>query len=91
VWPSVFHANLVLRERGEHRTLWGVTFRAQPASTLWWSTPLDRRIVAIPLHDPYGDNWLLAFGMPYFRDVEAKATVRVLRWQRPTEDVSQVP
>jgi hypothetical protein len=91
VWPEVFHANLVLRERGEHRTLWGVTFRAQPPSVLWWYTPLGRRIVAIPVHDEHGDNWLKSFGMPWFRDVERRGTVRVLRWRRPTDDEDQHP
>jgi hypothetical protein len=104
VWPTIFHAHLVLNERGEQRPLWGVTFRAQPTSQLWWNTPLEGRIVGIPLHDPYGekgrvvgiplhdtfgDNWLLAFGMPGFRDVERRDTLRVLRRQRDTDEVDR--
>jgi hypothetical protein len=30
VWPVVFHANLVLHERGADRRIWGVAFRSHP-------------------------------------------------------------
>src|SRR5207302_6490489 len=82
VWPAVFHANLTLHERGESRVVWGVTFRGQPASTLWWDSPQKARCVCIPVDDPYGDNWLISFGFSRFRDVERRATVRVLRHRR---------
>jgi hypothetical protein len=81
VWPAVFHANLTLYERGEARTIWGVTLGGQPTSRLWWHVPQKERCVCIPVNDPYGDNWLLAFGFSRFRDVERRATVRVLRRQ----------
>ncbi len=39
VWPAVFHANMVLHERGDDRTIWGVTLRSDPTRRLW--EPLD--------------------------------------------------
>jgi hypothetical protein len=41
------------------------------------------------LHDPYGENWLSAFGMPGFRDVERRDTLRVLRRQHDTDEVDR--
>jgi hypothetical protein len=79
VWPAVFHVNLTLYERGESRTIWGVTFRGQPASERWRGIPLNQRCACIEANDPYGDNWLLSFGMTRFRDVARRQTVRVLR------------
>jgi hypothetical protein len=81
VWPAVFHVNLALYERGEPRTVWGVTFGGQPTSTLWRDVRQEDRCVCIPAKDPYGDNWLLSFGFSRFRDVQRRATVRVLRRQ----------
>ena len=81
VWTTVFHVNLTLYERGESRSVWGLTFRGQPTSEIWRNMPREERCVCIPVNDPFGDNWLLAFGLSRFRDVERKGTVRVLRWQ----------
>jgi hypothetical protein len=86
VWKTVFHARLTLYERGDPRNVWGVTFRGQPASELWRDTPQEERCVCIAVNDPYGDNWLLAYGFSRFRDVARRPTVRVLRRQpRPSE------
>ena len=81
VWPAIFHVNLALYERGESRTVWGVTFGGQPTSTLWRTIPQEQHRVCIPVNDPYGDNWLLSFGFSRFRDVQRRATMRVLRRQ----------
>jgi hypothetical protein len=81
VWPAVFHVNLTLRERGESRTVWGVTYGAQPTSMVWRTIPQDKRCVCIPVNDPYGDNWLISFGFSRFRDVQRRPTVRVLHRQ----------
>jgi hypothetical protein len=89
VWPAVFHAHLVLRERGEHRDLWGVTLRGQPASIYWWSSPRGPRIVGVPLHDTFGALWLESFAMPNFKEVERRATLRILRWRKPTRQEDQ--
>jgi hypothetical protein len=47
-WVSVFHANLVLHERGEDRTIWGVSGRCTSTWDLWGRTPLeDLRIATL--------------------------------------------
>ena len=86
VWPAIFHANLALYERGESRTVWGVTLGGQPTSMLWRTIPQEQRCVCIAVNDPYGDNWLVSFGFSRFRDVQRRATVRVLRRQAATAD-----
>lgn len=35
VWPAVYHANLLLFERGEEHRVWGVTYRSAPTRDLW--------------------------------------------------------
>lgn len=35
VWPSVFHANMVLYERGSDQQLWGITGRCEATADLW--------------------------------------------------------
>jgi hypothetical protein len=87
VWPAVFHANLTMYERGEGRTVWGVTFRGQPASEIWKGSSQESRCVCIPARDRFGDNWLMSFGFGRFDDVERRPTVRVLRRRpRPADD-----
>ncbi len=39
VWPAVFHANLLLDERGEKQKIWGITYRSAPTRSQW--TPAD--------------------------------------------------
>ena len=65
-----------------------VTFGGQQTSTLLADHPSREKLGAlcIPVHDPYGDNWLISFGFSRFRDVERRATVRVLRRQAATTD-----
>lgn len=79
VWIAVFHANLALRERGESRMIWGVTERASPSFRLWKGTPMDRRLVGIPVGDGHGERWLQSFQFPALREVEVRPTIRVLR------------
>ena len=61
VWPAVLHANLVLYERGEHRAIYGATYRGSGTSRLWIH---DHGIcVAAPVHDTDAAN--------YIRDTDA--------------------
>ena len=40
VWPAVFHANLtVYRQAGEHRPIYGLTFRSSETNGLWTGEP----------------------------------------------------
>ena len=49
VWASVFHANLVLHERGERKIIWGVSYRAAPTKDLWTAIPERQRRLAVLL------------------------------------------
>jgi len=78
VWPAVWHAALVLHERGERRRLYGLTHRATPTAAAWW----DRRS-AVRLCRPAGEDaaaarWLRDFGLPPMRAVGRVGAVEVL-------------
>jgi hypothetical protein len=51
VWPAVFHANLVLSERGEHEIIYGLTNRSFVTDPLWVDVPRDQLCVAAPVRD----------------------------------------
>src|SRR5262249_6518835 len=79
VWAAVFHANLELHERGESRTLWGVTERATPTYQLWKKTPMASRLAGVPVSDGLGEHMLRSFQFPALEEVEVRPTIRVLR------------
>jgi hypothetical protein len=61
VWPAVFHAAVITHERGEDRTLWGLTERAQGARRRWRHLPIDRFRVCVAPDDPEVGRWLARF------------------------------
>ena len=72
VWPAVFHANLVLYERGEHRVIYGVSERGSGTSRLWIH---DHGIcAATPVHDADGPIYLQNMGR-HFQFEESFATI----------------
>jgi hypothetical protein len=79
VWTTVFHANLVLYERGEGRVIWGVTVRSRPTESLWNLTALEKLCVAIPLHDQLAVGYLQLYRFPPLVLVEQRPTVSILR------------
>jgi hypothetical protein len=80
VWPDVFHANLVLREQGEKRTIWGITFRGWPTRSQWEHLPLEQFRIAVPLEDmEAAQSWLKAYQLPEMVVVEKRSTIFVLR------------
>ncbi len=79
VWPAVFHAELTRYEQHRNRRIYGATFRGQPASKYWWHSPQHSRCACVPLNDPYGENWLGAFGFHNFREVGRRPSIRILR------------
>jgi len=79
VWPAVFHANLVLYERGETRLLWGLSQRSPATKTLWSAIPLDKVRVGVPLHDKEADGYLTAYEFPAMVEVERHRTIVVLQ------------
>jgi hypothetical protein len=78
VWPAIWHAALVLRERGEARRVFGLTHRATPTARDWW----DRRLGGVrycrAAGDAMSDRWLRDFGLPAMKPVERVGGVEVL-------------
>ena len=79
VWPAMFHANLVLHERGETRVLWGLSNRSLATKALWSQIPLDKVRVGVPLHDKEADGYLRAYQFPTMVEVERHRTIVVLQ------------
>jgi hypothetical protein len=79
VWPAMFHANLVLYERGETRALWGLSYRSSATQALWSHIPLDKVRVGVPLHDTEADGYLKAYHFPALVEVERHRTIVVLQ------------
>ena len=79
VWPAMFHANLVLYERGETRVLWGLSYRSSATQALWSQIPLDKVRVGVPLHDTEADGYLKAYHFPAMLEVERHRTIVVLQ------------
>ena len=57
VWPAVFHANLVLYERGEHRRIYGLSYRDQNTFPDWANQ--HSLCVGVPLQDHGADFWMV--------------------------------
>jgi hypothetical protein len=79
VWPTVFHANLVLHERGQPDQVWGLTYRSGPTASQWRQVPRDKVRVAVPVGDPEAETWLRRSGFGPMLVAEKRATVWVLR------------
>jgi hypothetical protein len=78
VWPAVWHAALVSRERGEPREIWGVTHRTNATVSRWWPARESLRICRPLGEDAQAERWLRAFHLWPVRVVERRATVDVL-------------
>jgi hypothetical protein len=92
VWPAVFQANLVLRERGERRAVWGVTFRCQPTVRKWRQVPPEQVRVAVPAGgDPEADFYLQAYGFGPLEVVERRASLWVLAPRRAADAAPAPP
>jgi hypothetical protein len=80
IWPSVFHANLVLHDLSDNRTVWGVSYRSGPTRKGWERVPLDEVRIAVPLEDEQTAKfWLQTYGLPDMAVVEKRSTILVLR------------
>lgn len=91
-WPSVFHANLMLRERGEARQLYGIAPRGGATRAFWKDWPPEQLRVAVPLkrfwlaEDPRPASEVLnevnfymeSLGLPPMVVVERRPTILVL-------------
>ena len=80
VWPAVFHANMTLRDRGESRMVWGLTFRSQPSYERWRDRLDDDCRVAMPRGDGEAGNFLNAYFIRHrLVEIDPRRTIRVFR------------
>jgi hypothetical protein len=91
VWPTVFHANLQLHERGAAGPVWGVAHRCQPTRPRWGTIPFSEMRVAVPLENaPDGPDvrWAMkTYGFPALAVVERRPTVWIMRPLGPIPEV----
>jgi hypothetical protein len=80
VYPALFRANQTLYNRGEHRTIWGLTDRCQLMYDLWKSMPPEQLCVAVPAGgDPQAEAFFKVYGLPPLTVVERRSSVWILR------------
>jgi uncharacterized membrane protein YraQ (UPF0718 family) len=81
VMPTVFHANLMLHEQGESRTVWGLTLPGgMETRARWRHMPLEQLRIAVPLEDQkIAETWLQILQLPPMVVVEKRPTIYVLR------------
>ena len=77
VWPTVFHANLVLRERGSSHEVWGVAYRSEPTWRRWREMPADTMRVAVPRGEREAARWTSP--LPPLVEVERRPSITVWR------------
>jgi hypothetical protein len=79
VWPAVWHAALVSRERGERPRVYGLTHRATPAARDWW----DRRLSGVRYCRAAGDGaaadrWIRDYGLPVMTPTARVGAVEII-------------
>jgi hypothetical protein len=89
VWPAVFHASLVLYERGEARRVWGVSHRTNPTIWQWWDRRAGLRICRPRGEDAPAERWLRSYHVWPVRIVERRETVDVLVLARPDDEAAR--
>jgi hypothetical protein len=78
VWPAVYHTNLLLYERGEHRQVWGITHRALETAPLWKAVPFNRtRLAAIAGDDVEVQRWIKTYHLPELIDPQALGPITI--------------
>jgi hypothetical protein len=88
VWPAVWHAALVARERGLDWKVWGVSHRTTPTVMQWKGLPVESIRICRPhgeVPEREAERWLRAYHAWPARVVERRATVDVLELAPPLE------
>jgi len=76
VWPAVWHATLVARERGDPAVLYGITHRTNPTVRFWEDRPRGAlRICRVRGAEAEAERWLRAFHLWPVELVERRRTV----------------
>ncbi|WP_242345938.1 hypothetical protein [Anaeromyxobacter terrae] len=79
VWPTVWHAALVARERGISRSVYGITHRSNPTVPRWKGRPPESLRICRPAgEEEHAERWLRAFHLWPVRIVGRQGTVDVL-------------
>lgn len=89
VWPTLFHANLVLHEAGSDRKIWGITHRCAPTADRWARIPLERWHIAIAhgdLQDPWARTCMKMYRVP---DLVEYARLKTVSLYRPAAVVQK--
>lgn len=78
VWPSVWHANAALADRGEGRRIWGIAHRCKPTAPQWQALPRERlRICVARGEERAAERWLERCGAGAARPLERVGPVEV--------------
>jgi hypothetical protein len=78
VWPAVWHATLVARERGIDPRVWGLAHRASPTVGRWRGIPEASLRICVPLgEEAQAERSLRDYGLWPVREVERRATLSV--------------
>lgn len=89
VWPAVYHCNLLLAERGDPYTVWGIAQRSQPTVDLWTRVPLaETRIGELRGDEQHSRRALAAYGIEPFIIEQEGQSIRVLR---PVAPLAEIP
>jgi hypothetical protein len=80
VWPTVFHANLILHEQRAPQTIWGITYRGEVTQQDWQDMPAEDICVAVPAEgDREASFFLNQFGFERTSVVSKLPTISLLR------------
>jgi hypothetical protein len=80
VWPTVFHANLILHEQCVPQTIWGITYRGEVTQQDWRDMPAEDMRVAVPAEgDREASSFLNQFGFARTTVVSKMPTISLLR------------
>ena len=78
VWPSVWHANAALAERGEARRIWGIAHRCSPTAPQWQALPREAlRACVAHGEEKKAERWLERCGAGRARPAERGEAVDV--------------